>query len=54
MAAYICRRSFLKGCCIGAISAVIPKGPAVYGNPAFDKVISAIQNNAEIKGIGPA
>jgi len=39
MAADICRRSFLKRCCLGVIGAAIPKRPVVYGSPAFDKVI---------------
>ena len=39
MPAYICRRNFLKRCCVGAIGAAISKRPAVYGSPAFDIVI---------------
>jgi len=39
MPAYLCRRSFLKRFCVGAIGAAMTKRPAVYANPAFDKVI---------------
>ena len=39
MSASISRRTFLKRCSFGAISMAIPKLPAVYANPPFDKVI---------------
>ncbi len=51
MSAYICRRSFLKRCCVGAIGVAIPKRPVVCASGSFDKVI---KNATIIDGTGRA
>lgn len=51
MPAYICRRSFLKRCCLGAIGVAIPKPPVAYTSGGFDKVI---KNATILDGTGRA
>lgn len=51
MSSHICRRTFLKRSCLGAIGVAIPKLPVVYAKPAFDKVI---KDATILDGIGRA